>query len=102
MAYDSYSTDWHLTEEGWIQGVPSYESGPPLAPPNGRLLTVTRQVYQGSGWSAEDVTWSEVWRSDRITNGELEKLLEGYGRQPGGPGMPAAPRQRRRRARDDY
>ena len=64
--------------------------------PPDALLTMRRSVYQSSGHSAEDVTWSVVWKSESLTPERQKELLETYGAEPAAPPMPAAPRRKRR------
>ena len=47
MGWDSDSTEYHLTPEGWVPG----------DPPGDRVETWLRDMYQASGWSKEEVTW---------------------------------------------
>jgi hypothetical protein len=99
MAYDDYSTEWHLTESGWVEGAKDFESDPLRLPPSDRLLTFTRSVTQSSPYSGEDVSWTETWRAPELTDQRRTQLLALYGDHPGGEPKPA-PRRRPKPKRD--
>jgi hypothetical protein len=80
--YDSFSIEYHLTPNGWVRGAES-EFGKidiDIPPPADRVLTLVLSVRQSSGWSKEDVDWSEIWRSPSVTEDELETLKKRFPR----------------------
>ena len=89
MAYDKFSTEWHLTNDGWQRGSNSYDSDHPQPAPANRLLTLTRHLEQSSPYSIEHVSWCETWRSSALTGIERKDLLASFGDKPGGEGWPA-------------
>ena len=71
MEWDDYREDFHLSpKRGWKIG----------APPADRVLTMERHIYQRSGFSQEETTWSEKWRSKKISDKDLAKLLKKFPR----------------------
>lgn len=71
MAWDDYREDFHLSpRKGWVIG----------KPPADRVLTLERHIFQASGFSREETTWSEKWRSRKITEKELAKLRKKFPR----------------------
>ena len=75
MSYDDYEREYHLTPNGWVTGRYWYfgKSEKEVAPPSDRLLTVKKSVTQSSGWSREDVSFSEEWRFEGADE-EIKKL----------------------------
>jgi hypothetical protein len=84
MSYDRYEDDYHLTPTGWKLGT-SYFYGNPqkeVEPPPDRVLTGVREVRQSSGWSPEDISWHEKWRSPAVTQQEINELIRRFGERP--------------------
>lgn len=102
MAYDSYSTEWHLTENGWVQGASDFESDSQRTTPTDRLLTFTRFLTQSSAYSGEDVSWQETWRASDLTDQRRSELIAIHGDRPGGEGNPAPSRQSRRKPKPEW
>ena len=68
MAWDSSDNDYHLTPRGW-------ESG---SAPDDRVETWNRSMYQASGWSKEQVTWTCIWANQDIPRADRDALREKY------------------------
>jgi hypothetical protein len=78
MAYDNYEIDFHLTPNGWRTGGVNTTGSPDEIPPEDRVLTIRKSVYQRSGWSSEDIAWNEIWRSPATSEEELAILISKY------------------------
>jgi hypothetical protein len=80
MAYDDVETEWHLTPRGWIQGTRWFfgKTDKEIPPPHDRVLTMVDRTYQRSGWSKEENTQRETWRSASLTPEELSDLRRKY------------------------
>jgi hypothetical protein len=84
MSYDHYEQEYHLTRTGWKPGT-SYFYGSTQQeeePPLDRVLTVVKEVRQSSGWSPEDISWYEEWRSSEVSPGEINGLIKQFGNRP--------------------
>jgi hypothetical protein len=84
MSYDHYEQEYHLTPTGWKSGT-SYSYGnaeQEVKLPLDRVLTVVREVRQSSGWSPEDISWYEKWRSSEVSPGETNGLIKQFGNRP--------------------
>ena len=68
MAWDKSDTDFHLTPRGW-------ETGPV---PDDRVETWNRSMYQASGWSKEQVTWTCEWVAPDIPRADRDALRKKY------------------------
>jgi hypothetical protein len=87
MSYDYYEQEYHLTPTGWKSGA-SHSYGrddQEVKPPLDRVLTVVKEVKQSSGWSPEDISWHESWRSCIADRGVVEKLIKQFGSRPSEP-----------------
>ena len=75
MPYDEYKEDVHLTPSGWVYGTFSACGTVTEKPaPVDRVLTLHKSVYQGSGYSPENVTWEEAWRSSDVSDVYIKEL----------------------------
>lgn len=77
MAVDDCETEYHLTPNGWVIGTSYFFSkvdGKEIEPPLDRVLTIAARIYQRSGWSPEERSTSEKWRSPNVSEDELAKL----------------------------
>lgn len=68
MAWDSSDNDYHLTPRGLLPG----------PPPEDRVETWNRSMYQASGWSREQVTWTCKWVNEEIPRADRDALREKY------------------------
>lgn len=73
MAYDRYDMQFHLTPNGWSTSD---------APPPDRIETLNLHVYQASGWSREERTWSRIWENEEVSGAEREALYKKFGKRP--------------------
>jgi len=81
MAVDDCRTEYHLTPNGWVIGTSYFFSnvdGKEIAPPEDRVLTVVGRIYQRSGWSPEERSLREQWRSPNISASDLARLTEKF------------------------
>jgi hypothetical protein len=81
MAVDDCETEYHLTRNGWVIGTSYFFSeidGKEIAPPEDRVLTVVGRIYQRSGWSPDERSLREEWRSPNMSDSELEELQIKY------------------------
>lgn len=78
--YDSFAIEYHLTPTGWYRGSEweFSKKDKDIPPPADRVLTLMLTVRQASGWSKEDVNWSETWRCPSVTEDELEALKKRF------------------------
>ncbi len=84
MSYDRYEDEYHLTPDGWISGSSYFygKSRQEAAPPPTRVLTLLREVRQSSGYSREEVSYSEVWRTQCDSAREIAELSARFGATP--------------------
>ena len=66
MAWDRSDYDYHLTPRGW-------ESD---SPPDDRVETWNRSMYQASGWSREQVAWTCTWAKKGMPRADRDALRE--------------------------
>jgi hypothetical protein len=77
MAVDRIKTHYHLTPRGWIEGnVDSMWTADnrTVEPPADRVETWEHKLYQASGWSREENSWSMIWFSPEISAEERKAL----------------------------
>ena len=69
MAYKSQELAFHLTPAGWstIDVSPSF-----------RVESWRLRVYQESGWSREQRSWSRIWHSPAWSEAELDSLRQSF------------------------
>jgi len=81
MAVDKYSTDWHLTPNGWIEGEYRYFNTvrEVIPPPPDRVLTMREEVTESFALAGESKESYEVWRAKHITDAELAELQKKHG-----------------------
>jgi len=99
MAYDRYTTEYHVTPAGWQGGNRTLfgkTQGETLEPPEDRVETWIHGVTQASGWSKEDHSWRLDWESNETTDADVLGLREKWG-PPAGP--PVAQRTSREAAK---
>jgi len=84
MSYDRYEREYHLTPTGWKLGNFSFygKVDEPVDAPADRVLTMVKEVEQSSGYSPEDVSWREEWRSADVSRTEVNHLLWQFGEYP--------------------
>ena len=51
-----------------------------VPPPADRVLTIAKEVKQASGWSPEETSWREDWRSSDAD--AVRVLLKKFGDRP--------------------
>src|SRR5690606_10701920 len=81
MAADNLTTEWHLTPTGWVRGTTRFFSavqGEEISAPTNRVLTVETLIYQRSGWSAEERSVSDIWKSKTVSAEQIEDLRQKY------------------------
>jgi hypothetical protein len=78
--HDDYTVEYHLMSHDWIKGRTAYMGALKgvAVQPDGCLVTVVQHTYQASGYSKEQITCVESWRSAEAPALDLEKLLEKY------------------------
>jgi hypothetical protein len=86
MAYDSYEDDYHLTPRGWDSSD---------ARPADAVETWSLSVYQASGWSKEQRSWSRTWANE---NADANMVADLHKRFPP-PVVTTSPNESRRRWR---
>ena len=64
MAWDSSTTDYHLTPRGWELG----------APPDDRIETWNRSTNQASGWSKDYISWTCKWVKKDVSRTDRDVL----------------------------
>jgi hypothetical protein len=76
MAEDDLETEYHLTPRGWVIGTSHFfgNTEKEIVPPADRVLTMVRRIYQRSGYSPEEKSWREKWRSRKVSDVDLAKL----------------------------
>jgi hypothetical protein len=82
MSVDRYDREYHLTPVGWQVGTFYYygKAKTVVPPPPDRVLTMVKEVEQSSGWSPEEISWREDWRS---TDAKIVgALLKKFGERP--------------------
>jgi hypothetical protein len=82
MSYDRYERVYHLTPNGWVLGkFYFYATADEKEPaPKDRVLTLVKEVEQSSGYSPEEISWREAFRStDRRA---VSRLLKKFGDIP--------------------
>jgi hypothetical protein len=88
VAEDDRKTEYHLTPRGWIRGTIrffSHVQGAEVARPADAVATFQDRIYQRSGWSPEERSFEEIWRSDKTNDPELEALMRKFKRPGAGP-----------------
>lgn len=82
MSYDRYQRIYHLTPNGWVLGkFYFYATADKDEPaPQDRVLTLVKEVEQSSGYSPEDISWREDFRSP--DEKEIARLLGKFGERP--------------------
>jgi hypothetical protein len=80
MAIDDLETEYHLTPSGWVEGTERYfgDIQRNVDPPADRVLTMVGRIYQSSGWSPEDRSIREEWRSPTISDADLNALRQKF------------------------
>jgi hypothetical protein len=84
MSADRYEQEYHLTPGGWelgtffLYGVAKKK----VAPPSNRVLTIVKEVEQSCGFSAEEISWREDWRSTKFDTKQINSLLKRFGDRP--------------------
>jgi len=69
MAFDKSHHEFHLTPDGWVDGLCYYMEARPAKPPpipENRVETWVREMTQRSGWSRELVNWRCTWTSPEL------------------------------------
>jgi hypothetical protein len=81
MSADKYEEDYHLTPDGWIIGSARlYSNETKTVPrPHNAALTMIREQITACGIDPADVSWVEVWRSQKISAKRIESLLIKHG-----------------------
>ncbi len=84
MSYDRYEREYHLTPTGWLLGTFSFygKADDAVARPPDAVLTMVKEVEQSSGYSPEDISWREQWRSPNIAPNEIDRLRQKFGDLP--------------------
>jgi hypothetical protein len=84
MSYDHYEDEYHLTPTGWKSGTSYYygKAEQEVKLPPDRVLTIVREVKQPSGWSPDDISWREKWRSLDVPPEEIKEFIEQFGSRP--------------------
>jgi hypothetical protein len=84
MSYDHHEQEHHLTPTGWKSGTSYFYGGAEqeVKPPPDRVLTIVREVKQSSGWSPEDISWYEKWRSSEIIPEVIDGIILQFGNRP--------------------
>lgn len=82
MSADHYQEENHLTPGGWIRGTFFFygHATKIVPPPADRVLTLIKDVFQASGFSAEEISWKEAWRS--TDDKAVAKLTKKFGGRP--------------------
>ena len=82
MSADRYEQEYHLTPAGWQKGTFFfYGKAQTVIPvPFDRMLTIVKEVEQASGWSPEEISWREDWRSANAA--AVDRLLKKFGDHP--------------------
>ena len=80
MADDDLETEYHLTHSGWQQGTVFFfrHTKQLISPPVDRVLTLVHRLYQRSGWSPEEISVREIWRSPEVTDDDLLNLRKRF------------------------
>ncbi len=84
MSYDRYEREYHLTPSGWMLGTFYFygHTEKLIPPPSDRLLTIVKEVEQSSGYSPEDISWRQEWRSPDATDAQIAQLQKKFGDRP--------------------
>lgn len=82
MSYDRYERVYHLTPNGWAVGTFYFygKADKETPAPKDRVLTVVKEVEQSSGFSPEDISWREDFRSS--DEKQVAQLLKKFGKRP--------------------
>ncbi|MGA3028423.1 MAG: hypothetical protein ABSF98_27060 [Bryobacteraceae bacterium] len=70
MAYDNVTFELHLTPDGWKSG----------ERPSNAVLSMNEHIYQRSQWSAEETTHTVTWKSSKVSQETIDKLLKKFPR----------------------
>jgi hypothetical protein len=84
MSADRYEREYHLTPNGWVLGTFYFygKAKEKVAPPSDRVLTIVKEVEQSCGFSSEEISWREEWRSKKIEASQIARLLKKFGVHP--------------------
>jgi hypothetical protein len=82
VAVDDLKTEYHLTESGWTTGTSFFfgKTTNEIASPPDRVLTMLEHISQSSRFSSAQTSWTEIWRSPKVTDEELAKLQQKFPR----------------------
>jgi hypothetical protein len=83
MSADRYQQEYHLTPSGWELGTfYFYGNAKKIEPPSNRVVTIVKEVEQSSGFSPEEISWREDWRSNELDTKQINSLLKKFGDRP--------------------
>lgn len=82
MSLSRESTEWHLTESGWVEGSTKVDFGPDTIKPKPADAVLSFKYFetQSSSFSKMETGTRELWRSD--DEKKIAELLAKYGPCP--------------------
>jgi hypothetical protein len=84
MSCDEYEQACFLTPSGWVLGglISRGCVKNPALRPKKTVLTLVKMVEQSSPFSAEIVSWRELWRSSKTPAKDIARLRKKFGNFP--------------------
>jgi hypothetical protein len=73
---DHFEVEYHLTPLGWRRGSEWFfgKMQAETEPPQDRVLTLKKQLFQRSVESQKEVSWITVWRDPKLAEREIDEL----------------------------